>query len=115
MSWYILSTHSFSPRLIAGFAMRASRAKSAEPETMGMSSPGNSYEERSSRTSSSTNWRSSSSSTWSCLFRNTTMLGTPTCFANKMCSFVWGMGPSAPETTRMAPSIWAAPVIMFLT
>ena len=26
-----------------------------------------------------------------------------------------GMGPSAAETTRIAPSIWAAPVIMFLT
>ena len=27
---------------------------------------------------------------------------------------VWGMGPSAADTTRMAPSTWAAPVIMFL-
>src|SRR5208283_6248068 len=25
-----------------------------------------------------------------------------------------GIGPSAAETTRIAPSIWAAPVIMFL-
>ncbi|RDX64448.1 hypothetical protein CR513_56998, partial [Mucuna pruriens] len=74
-----------------------------------MSSPGNSYEERSSRTSSSTSWRSSSSSTWSCLLRNTTMFGTPTCFAKRMCSFVCGMGPSAPDTTNMAPSICAAP------
>jgi len=32
-----------------------------------------------------------------------------------VASLVWGMTPSAAETTRMAPSIWAAPVIMFLT
>jgi hypothetical protein len=32
----------------------------------------------------------------------------------RMCSRVWGMGPSAAETTRMVPSICAAPVIMFL-
>jgi hypothetical protein len=32
-----------------------------------------------------------------------------------MCSRVWGIGPSAAEHTRMAPSIWAAPVIMFFT
>ena len=42
------------------------------------------------------------------------MKGTPTCRANKMCSRVWGMGPSSAPTTRIAPSIWAAPVIMFL-
>ena len=35
--------------------------------------------------------------------------------AKRMCSLVWGMGPSAADTTSMAPSIWAAPVIMFLT
>ena len=28
---------------------------------------------------------------------------------------VYTLGPSAAETTRMAPSIWAAPVIMFFT
>jgi hypothetical protein len=33
----------------------------------------------------------------------------------QMCSRVWGIGPSAAEHTRIAPSIWAAPVIMFLT
>ena len=43
------------------------------------------------------------------------MYGTPTWRASRMCSRVWGMGPSAAEHTRMAPSIWAAPVIMFLT
>ena len=31
-----------------------------------------------------------------------------TCLANKMCSRVCGMGPSAAETTRMAPSICTA-------
>ena len=33
---------------------------------------------------------------------------------SRMCSRVCGIGPSAAETTRIAPSIWAAPVIMFL-
>ena len=54
-------------------------------------------------------------STWSALFRNTTIAGTPTCFASRMCSRVCGIGPSAADTTRIAPSICAAPVIMFLT
>ena len=43
------------------------------------------------------------------------MKGTPTWRASKMCSRVCGMGPSAAETTNTAPSIWAAPVIMFFT
>ena len=34
---------------------------------------------------------------------------------SRMCSRVWGIGPSAAEQTRIAPSIWAAPVIMFFT
>ena len=42
------------------------------------------------------------------------MYGTPTCFMSRMCSRVCGIGPSVAETTRIAPSIWAAPVIMFL-
>ena len=41
--------------------------------------------------------------------------GTLTWRASSTCSRVWGIGPSAAETTRIAPSIWAAPVIMFLT
>ena len=49
----------------------------------------------------------------SALFKNTTMYGTPTWRANKMCSRVCGIGPSAAETTKIAPSICAAPVIMF--
>ena len=51
----------------------------------------------------------------SVLFRNTTMNGTPTCRASSMCSRVCGIGPSAADTTRIAPSICAAPVIMFFT
>jgi hypothetical protein len=31
-----------------------------------------------------------------------------------MCSRVCGIGPSAADTTSIAPSICAAPVIMFL-
>jgi hypothetical protein len=49
------------------------------------------------------------------LLRKTTRYGTPTWRASRMCSRVWGIGPSAADTTRIAPSIWAAPVIMFLT
>ena len=41
-------------------------------------------------------------------------VGDPTWRASRMCSRVCGIGPSAAETTRIAPSIWAA-VIMFLT
>ena len=51
----------------------------------------------------------------STLFMKTTMVGTPTWRARRMCSRVCGMGPSAADTTRMAPSICAAPVIMFFT
>src|SRR5580692_324015 len=58
----------------------------------------------------STRSSSSGSSTRSTLFRKTTMAGTPTWRARRMCSRVWGMGPSAALTTRMAPSIWAAPI-----
>ncbi len=79
-----------------------------------MSSPGNSYFESSSRTSISTSSISSGSSTMSALLSATTIAGTSTWRASRMCSRVWGIGPSAAETTRIAPSIWAAPVIMFL-
>jgi len=56
----------------------------------------------------------SGSSTMSTLFMNTTMCGTPTCLASSMCSLVCGIGPSSDPTTSTAPSICAAPVIMFL-
>src|SRR2546429_1978255 len=46
----------------------------------------------------------------STLFMYTTRDGTPTWRANKMCSRVCGIGPSAADTTRIAPSICAAPV-----
>ena len=42
------------------------------------------------------------------------MYGTPTWRASSTCSRVCGIGPSVAATTRMAPSICAAPVIMFL-
>jgi hypothetical protein len=45
---------------------------------------------------------------------NTTMAGTFTCRASRMCSRVCGIGPSAAETTKIDPSICAAPEIMFL-
>ena len=90
-------------------------AFSADPRTIGTSSPGKSYWLKSSRTSSSTRSKSSGSSTLSTLFRNTTMYGTPTCLASRMCSRVCGIGPSSADTTRIAPSICAAPVIMFFT
>ena len=43
------------------------------------------------------------------------MYGTFTWRASRMCSRVCGIGPSAALTTRIAPSICAAPVIMFFT
>ena len=61
--------------------------------------------ESNSLTSISTNSKSSSSSTMSALFKNTTILGKPTCLPNKMCSRVCGIGPSAAEHTKIAPSI----------
>ena len=72
-----------------------SSALSALPRMIGISSPGNSYCVSSSRTSSSTRSSSSGSSTMSTLFRNTTMYGTPTWRASRMCSRVCGIGPSA--------------------
>ena len=35
--------------------------------------------------------------------------------ARRMCSLVCAIGPSVAAQTRIAPSIWAAPVIMFFT
>src|SRR3989454_397932 len=96
-------------------ALSPAIAFSADPRITGTSSPGNSYLLRSSRTSSSTRSNSSASSTKSHLLRNTTIAGTFTCRASKMCSRVCGIGPSTADTTRIAPSICAAPVIMFFT
>ena len=62
-----------SPRWIFGFAITASKANKALPGTIGISSPGNSYLSNVSRTSNSTNSNSSLSSTWSSLFRKTTI------------------------------------------
>src|SRR6056297_1600113 len=38
-----------------------------------------------------------------------------TCFASSTCSRVCGIGPSGADTTRMAPSMQEAPVIIFFT
>ena len=92
-----------------------SRAAVAEPRMIFAVLPSNWYLVRRSRISSSTRSRRSGSSIRSTLFRKTTIFGTPTWRARRMCSRVCGIGPSAAETTRIAPSIWAAPVIMFLT
>src|SRR2546425_2340532 len=70
-----------------------------------MSSPGYSYLLRSSRTSSSTRSNSSASSTRSHLFRNTTIAGTFTCRASKMCSRVCGIGPRSEEHTSELQSL----------
>ena len=67
----------------------------AEPRITGRSSPGNSYLLSSSRTSSSTRSSSSASSTRSHLFMKTTIDGTFTCRASRMCSRVCGIGPVA--------------------
>ena len=75
------SSTAFISSMMVSLPMLSSRPSSAaraEPLTIGISSPGNSYSERSSRTSISTSSSSSSSSTWSTLFRNTTRAGTPT-------------------------------------
>ena len=104
MSSVIPGVHAGSP----------SRALSADTRTTGVSSPGNPYSLNNSRTSISTNSKSSSSSTMSTLLSATTIAGTPTCRANNTCSRVWGIGPSVAATTKIAPSTCAAPVIMFL-
>ena len=96
------------------FGSSLSSAFNALPRMIGISSPGNSYFDNSSRSSISTSSISSGSSTMSHLFKNTTMCGTPTWRASNMCSRVCGIGPSSAPTTKIAPSICAAPVIMFL-
>src|SRR5579885_3447724 len=68
-----------------------SNALRAEPRMTGTSSPGKPYLLKSSRTSNSTSSSSSSSSIISTLLRKTTMAGTSTCWASRMCSRVWGL------------------------
>src|SRR3989475_3083 len=111
----LLSSAVRSPSPFATPGFSPAIAFRAEPRITGMSSPGYTYFDNSSRTSSSTRSRSSASSTRSHLLRNTTIAGTFTCRANRMCSRVCGIGPSTADTTRIAPSIWAAPVIMVFT
>ena len=99
------STASMSSMIFSPQAASPSRALSAEMRTIGVSSPGNSYLLRSSRTSISTSSRISSSSTMSDLLSATTIEGTPTWRARRTCSLVCGIGPSVAATTRIAPSI----------
>ena len=108
------STAAINSNTWAAASASPSSAFSADTRTTGTSSPGNSYSDSNSRTSNSTRSNSSSSSTVSTLFNATTIDGTPTWRANNTCSRVWGIGPSAADTTRIAPSTCAAPVIMFL-
>jgi hypothetical protein len=91
------------------------KAQRAEPFTNTVSSPSYSYYESNSLTSISTSSCISSSSTISHLFKNTIIFLTPTYLHNNMCSRVYGIAPSVAETTRIPPSILAAPVIIFLT
>ena len=72
------STAFMSSRMASPHFSSPSSAGAAATRTTGRSSPGNSYEDSSSRTSSSTSSRISSSSTMSHLFSATTMAGTPT-------------------------------------
>ena len=65
-----------------------SKAFNALPTIIGVSSPGKSYSFKRSLISISTSSCSSGSSTWSALFINTTMYGTPTCLAKRICSLV---------------------------
>ena len=98
----------------SGSVLVDSSACSAEPRTIGVLSPSKPFASSSSRSSSSTSSSSSSSSIMSHLFRKTTIRGTSTWRASSRCSRVCGIGPSGAATTRIAPSICAAPVIMFL-
>src|SRR5690554_1568935 len=109
------STAAINSSTLATYSGLPSNAPNAEPLITGMSSPGKSYSDNNSLTSISTKSNNSSSSTKSALFKKTTNLGTPTWRDNKICSRVCGIGPSAADTTKIAPSICAAPVIMFLT
>ena len=99
-------------------ALEAFSAFRAEPCTIGALSPSNLYLLSRSRSSTSTSSIISApslpSGSMSILFRNTTIAGMPTWRPSRMCSRVCGIGPSGALTTRIAPSICAAPVIMFL-
>ena len=108
------SSASINARIPASPSGSPCSAFSADTRTTGTSSPGNPYDFSRSRTSSSTRSSSSGSSTASTLFSATTMHGTSTCRASSTCSRVCGIGPSVAATTTIAPSICAAPVIMFL-
>ena len=91
------------------------KAHRADPLIKSVSSPSYSYYESNSLTSISTSSCISSSSTISHLFKNTIIFLTPTYLHKRICSRVYGIAPSVADTTKIPPSILAAPVIMFLT
>lgn len=91
------------------------KAHSADPLTNSVLSPSYSYYESNSLTSISTSSCISSSSTTSHLLRNTIIFLTPTYLHKRICSLVYGIAPSVADTTKIPPSILAAPVIIFLT
>jgi len=82
------STASINSSIAATYLGSPSRAFNADPLMIGVLSPSNPYSESNSLTSISTKSSSSGSSTISHLLMNTTILGTPTCLDNRMCSLV---------------------------
>ncbi|KKT67119.1 MAG: hypothetical protein UW60_C0012G0005 [Candidatus Woesebacteria bacterium GW2011_GWA2_44_33] len=99
------STAFISSRICFSASASPSKAFRAEPLMTGTSSPGYSYFLSSSLISCSTKSTISGSSTVSTLFKKTIIAGTLTCLAKMTCSEVWGIFPSAAETTKIAPSI----------
>ena len=110
-----VSTASINAKIFFCSASSPFKALTAAPRITGILSPGNPYLLKVSRISISTISINSLSSTKSTLFKKTTMNGTPTWRARRMCSLVCAMTPSLAATTKIPPSICAAPVIMFLT
>ena len=87
----ICSSKALSNSIIGFWASASfgfSIAFKAEPLIIGISSPGNSYFLSKSFTSSSTKSINSGSLTWSILFKKTTIAGTPTWRAKRICSLV---------------------------
>src|SRR6266404_3122509 len=89
-----ISSTSFTTEGTPSSLLSPSSAFSADPMMIGVFSPGNLYMVSNSRTSISTSSSSSLSSTMSALFMYTTMHGTPTWRASRMCSRVCGIGVS---------------------
>ncbi len=91
-----MSTAFINSRMFSSYSGLPCKACRAEPRTNGVLSPSKPYFVSNSRTSISTRSIISASSglIMSHLFKKTTIFGTPTCFARRTCSFVWGIAPS---------------------